>query len=83
MNGSSFDRAGGRLCRYPGGTENATIFVTDRGSILNRRAACDFGYSHSPAARYKGCSIRRSQIPPPRSRFRLMKSPSFSCNLLC
>jgi hypothetical protein len=25
------------------------------------RAACDFGYSHSPAARYKGFSLRRSQ----------------------
>jgi hypothetical protein len=28
------------------------------------RAACDFGYSHSPAARYKGFSLRRLQKPP-------------------
>ena len=31
--GSSFGRAGGRLRRYPGGTENASIFATVRGSI--------------------------------------------------
>jgi hypothetical protein len=37
--GSSFGRAGGRLRRYPGGTENASIFATVRGSIPNRRAA--------------------------------------------
>jgi hypothetical protein len=33
VNGSSFGRAGGRLRRYPGGTENASIFATVRGSI--------------------------------------------------
>src|SRR6202158_5675929 len=38
-NGSSLGRAGGRLRRYPGGTENASIFATVRGSIPNRRAA--------------------------------------------
>src|SRR5271156_5756833 len=38
-NGSSFGRAGGRLRRYPGGTENASIFATVRGSMPNRRAA--------------------------------------------
>jgi hypothetical protein len=38
-NGSSFGRAGGRPRRYPGGTENASIFATVRGSIPNRRAA--------------------------------------------
>src|SRR5271155_4604897 len=38
-NRSSFGRAGGRLRRYPGGTENASIFATVRGSIPNRRAA--------------------------------------------
>src|ERR1700686_302436 len=37
--GSSFGRAAGRLRRYPGGTENASIFATVRGSIPNRRAA--------------------------------------------
>ena len=31
VNGSSFGRAGGRLRRYPGGTENASIFATVRG----------------------------------------------------
>jgi hypothetical protein len=31
-NGSSFGRAGGRLRRYPGGTEKASIFATVRGS---------------------------------------------------
>ena len=39
MNGSSFGRAGGLLRRYPGGTENASILATVRGSIPNRRAA--------------------------------------------
>ena len=39
VNGSSFGRAGGRLRRYPGGTENASIFATVRGSIPKRRAA--------------------------------------------
>src|ERR1039457_5115265 len=39
MKGSSFGRAGGPLRRYPGGTENASIFATVRGSIPNRRAA--------------------------------------------
>jgi hypothetical protein len=37
--GSSFGRTGGRLRRYPGGTENASIFATVRGSIPKRRAA--------------------------------------------
>jgi hypothetical protein len=36
---TSFGRAGGRLRRYPGGTENASIFATVRGSIPKRRAA--------------------------------------------
>src|SRR5580700_6674973 len=36
---SSFGRAAGPLRRYPGGTENASIFATVRGSIPNRRAA--------------------------------------------
>jgi hypothetical protein len=39
MNGSSFGLVGGRLRRYPGGTENASIFATVRGSIPKRRAA--------------------------------------------
>jgi len=39
VNGSSFGRAGGRLRRYPGGTENASILATVRGSIPKRRAA--------------------------------------------
>src|ERR1017187_8248779 len=38
-NGSSFGRAGGRLRRYPGGTEHASIFATVRGAIPNRLAA--------------------------------------------
>ena len=33
VNGSSFGRAGRRLRRYPGGTENASILATVRGSI--------------------------------------------------
>jgi len=37
--GSSFGRAGGQPRRYPGGTENKSIFATVRGSIPNRRAA--------------------------------------------
>jgi hypothetical protein len=39
VNGSSFGRAGGRLRRYPGGTENASILATVRGSMPNCRAA--------------------------------------------
>jgi hypothetical protein len=39
VNGSSFGRADGRLRRYPGGTENASILATVRGSIPNCRAA--------------------------------------------
>ena len=35
VNGSNFERAGGRLRRYPGGTENASIFATVLGSILD------------------------------------------------
>jgi hypothetical protein len=38
VNGSSFGRVGGRLRRYPGGTENASIFATV-GSMPKRRAA--------------------------------------------
>ena len=38
-NGSSLGRAGGWLRRYPGGTENTSIFATVRGSIPKRRAA--------------------------------------------
>src|SRR5580704_12128511 len=34
-----FGRAGGRLCRYPGGSENASILATVRGSMPNCRAA--------------------------------------------
>jgi hypothetical protein len=37
VNGSSLGRAGGRLRRYPGGTENASIFATVRGSKTPRR----------------------------------------------
>jgi len=33
VNRSSFGRAGGRLRRYPGGTENASILATVRGAI--------------------------------------------------
>ena len=36
---SSFGRTGGWLRRYPGGTENDSIFETVRGSIPKRRAA--------------------------------------------
>ena len=39
INRSSFGRFGGRLRRYPGGTENTIIFATVRGSMPNRRAA--------------------------------------------
>jgi len=39
VNGSSIGRAGGRLRRYPGGSENASILATVRGSMPNCRAA--------------------------------------------
>jgi hypothetical protein len=38
LNASSFGRAGRRLRRHHGGTENASISATVRGSIPNRRA---------------------------------------------
>ena len=40
VNPSSLGRAGGLLRRYPGGTENRSIFATVFGSISNIRAAC-------------------------------------------
>ena len=39
VKGSSFSRFGGWRRRYPGGTENDSIFATVRGSMPNRRAA--------------------------------------------
>ena len=38
VNASSFGRAGGRLRRYPGGNENASIFATVRGSMPKGRS---------------------------------------------
>ena len=37
VNGSSFGRADGRLQRYPGGTENASVLATVRDSIPDCR----------------------------------------------
>jgi hypothetical protein len=39
VNASSLGRAGGLLRRYPGGTENRSIFATVFGSMPNSRAA--------------------------------------------
>jgi len=39
MNGSSFGRTTGLLRRYPGGTENCSILLTDRRSMPKSRAA--------------------------------------------
>src|SRR4051812_2315002 len=40
VNPSSLGRTSGLLRRYPGGTENRSIFATVFGSIPNSRAAC-------------------------------------------
>src|SRR4051794_14009805 len=76
VNGSSFGRAGGRLRRYPGGTENASIFATVRGSIPNRRAASrrlmpsirtaqrTFAYSSTPFIPQPFALITKSFLPP-------------------
>src|SRR5271167_184184 len=64
-NGSSFGRAGGRLRRYPGGTENASIFATVRGSIPNRRAASRRLIPSTYTAR-RTCTYSSTPfIPPP------------------
>src|SRR5258705_7852520 len=66
-NGSSFGRAGGRLRRYPGGTENASIFATVRGSIPKRRAASRRLIPSTYTAR-RTCPYSSTRfIPPPTS----------------
>src|SRR3984893_18103737 len=66
-NGSSLGRAGGRLRRYPGGTENASIFATVRGSMPNRRAASRRLIPSTYTAR-RTCPYSSTRfIPPPTS----------------
>ena len=66
-NGSSLGRAGGRLRRYPGGTENASIFATVRGSMPNRRAASRRLTPSTYTAR-RTCPYSSTRfIPPPTS----------------
>src|ERR1700687_1532679 len=66
-NGSSLGRAGGRLRRYPGGTENASIFATVRGSIPKRRAASR-RLSPSTYTARRTCPYSSTRfIPPPTS----------------
>src|SRR4029077_13426163 len=67
MNGSNFGRVGGRLSRYPGGTENASIFATVRGSMPNRRAASRRLIPSTYTAR-RTCPYSSTRfIPPPTS----------------
>src|ERR1700694_1224875 len=67
VNGSSFGRGGGRLRRYPGGTENASIFATVRGSMPNRRAASR-RLSPSTYTARRTCPYSSTRfIPPPPS----------------
>src|ERR1700686_3370080 len=75
-NGSSFGRAGGRLRRYPGGTENDSIFATVRGSMPKRRAASrllipsirtakrTFAYSSTPFIPQPSAFNAKSFLPP-------------------
>src|ERR1700724_3787226 len=64
-NGSSLGRAGGLLRRYPGGTENASIFATVRGSSPNRRAASRRLIPSTYTAR-RTCPYSSTRfIPPP------------------
>src|SRR5213076_802522 len=66
-NGSSLGRAGGRLRRYPGGTENTSIFATVRGSIPKRRAASRRLIPSTYTAR-RTCPYSSTRfIPPPTS----------------
>src|SRR5271167_4328300 len=66
-NGSSLGRAGGWLRRYPGGTENASIFATVRGSIPKRRAASRRLIPSTYTAR-RTCAYSSTRfIPPPTS----------------
>src|SRR6202158_4138388 len=66
-NGSSLGRAGGLLRRYPGGTENASIFATVRGSSPNRRAASRRLIPSTYTAR-RTCPYSSPRfIPPPTS----------------
>src|SRR5271156_1705844 len=73
-NGSSFGRAGGRLRRYPGGTENASIFATVRGSMPNRRAASRRLIPSTYAAR-RTCPYSSTPFIPPPSAY-LGRRPS-------
>src|SRR5437868_1189697 len=75
-NGSSFGRAGGRLRRYPGGTENDSIFATVRGSMPKRRAASrllipsirtakrTFAYSSTPFIPQPSAFNAKNFLPP-------------------
>ena len=69
-NGSSFGIAGGPLRRYPGGTENTSIFATVRGSIPKRRAASrrlipSTYTAHEPARIISTRFIPRPPLPLP------------------
>ena len=68
MNRSSFGRAGGSLRRYPGGTENASIFATVLGR--SRIAALPRAGSALPRTLLAGPARtlpRLSSLPPPTS----------------
>jgi hypothetical protein len=68
MNRSSFGRAGGSLRRYPGGTENASIFATFWGR--SRIAALPRAGSALPRTLLVGPARtvpRLSSLPPPTS----------------
>ena len=62
VNGSSFGRAGGRLRRYPGGTENASIWATVRGSMPNWPIASTWGAARRENGEHADMaqSLRRS-----------------------
>ena len=63
VNGSSFGRAGGRLRRYPGGTENASIWATVRGSMPNWPIASTWGAARRENGEHADMaqSLRRSK----------------------
>src|SRR5438270_13352879 len=75
-NGASVGRAGGLLRRYPGGTENDSIFATVRGSMPKRRAASrllipsirtakrTFAYSSTPFIPQPSAFNAKSFLPP-------------------
>ena len=81
VNPSSLGRTGGLLRRYPGGTENRSIFATVFGSIPNSRAACRWLIPSTWQARrtraYRSTTFIPQAFHPPSGR-KARQRPNFS-----